>query len=234
LFKEWRRRRAGFTCPVVIRWLIFFMVAVLAAGAAPSGPTGDPVAEFWRQPALDGPINHAGFDRALMARAIFHETNRIREKLGLRPFRTFPKLDEAADLEAGVGRVYQPPSHTNPFPMIGTPLERVKFVGLKPRQVAENIALIPIHDIGLNFGVGVTVREGRRQFVHPETQEELKPSTYRKFAATVVQGWMESPPHRANIVNPALRHLGCSVQPTVSLLGVEQLFCVQVFFTPTD
>jgi uncharacterized protein YkwD len=218
----------------VIRQFIFFMAATLAAVEAPSGPTGDPAADFWRQPVLDGPINHAGFDRQLMARAIFHETNRIREQLGLRPFRVFPKLDEAADLEAAVGRVYQPPSHTNPFPMIGTPMERVKFVGLKPGQVAENIALLPIHDIGLNFSVGVTVREGRRQFVHSETHEELKPSTYRKFAATVVQGWMESPPHRANIVNPALHYLGCSAQPTTSLLGVEQLFCVQVFFSPAD
>lgn len=218
----------------MIKRLIFCVAATLAAGATPSRPPGDPVAEFWRQPALDETINHAGFDRELMARAIFHETNRVRANLGLRPFGIFPKLDEAADLEAAVGKVYQPPSHTNPFPMIGTPMARVKYVGLKPGQVAENIALLPVHDIGLNVGVGVTVREGRRQFVHPGTHEELKPSTYRKFAATVVQGWMESPPHRANIVNPVLRYLGCSVQPTTSLLGLEQLFCVQVFFTPAD
>ena len=43
---------------------------------------------------------------------------------------------------------------------------------------------------------------------------------------------MESPGHRANIVNPSLAYLGCSVQPSVSLIGVDQLFCVQVFFTP--
>jgi uncharacterized protein YkwD len=218
----------------VIKLLIFCAAAALAAGATPSRPPGDPAPDFWRQPALDQPINHAGFDRELMARAIFHETNRVREKLGLRPFGVFPKLDEAADLEAAVGKVYQPPSHTNPFPMIGTPMERVKYVGLKPGQVAENIALLSIYDIGLNVGVGVTVREGRRVFVHPETHEELKPSTYRKFAAAVVQGWMDSPPHRANLVNPALHYLGCSAQPATSLLGVGQLFCVQVFFTPAD
>jgi uncharacterized protein YkwD len=193
-----------------------------------------PADDFGRQPALDERIEVARFDRKLMAQAIFHETNQVRQKLGLPVFRSLPKLDEAADLEAAVGRVYQPPSHTNPFPMIGTPMERVKFVGLKPGQVAENIALLPIHDIGLNVSVGVTVRAGRRQFVHPETHEELKPSTYRKFAATVVQGWMNSPPHRANIVSPALHYLGCSAQPTTSLLGVEQLFCVQVFFTPAN
>jgi len=218
----------------VINPWFFCAVTALVAGATPARQSNGPGPDFWRQPALDQQINHAGFDRQLMARAIFHETNRVREKHGLRPFGLFPKLEAAADLAASVGKVYQPPSHTNPFPMIGTPMERVKYVGLKPGQVAENIALLPIHDIGLNVGVGVTVREGRRYFVHPETHEELKPSTYRKFAAVVLQGWLDSPPHRANIVNPALHYLGCSVQPTASLLGVEQLFCVQVFFTPTD
>jgi uncharacterized protein YkwD len=191
-----------------------------------------PADDFERQPALDERIEVARFDRKLMAQAIFHETNQVRRKLGLPAFRSLPKLDEAADLEAAVGKVYQPPSHTNPFPMIGTPFERVKFVGLKPGGVAENIALLPIHDIELERGVGVVVREGKRQFIHPETHEELKPTTYRKFAATVVRGWMESPGHRLNVVNPALLYLGCSAQPTASLLGVEQLFCVQVFFTP--
>ena len=113
-------------------------------------------------------------------------------------------------------------------------MERVKYVGLNPGRVAENIALLSIYDIGLGIGVGVTVREGRRQFVHPETHEELRPTTYRKFAVSVVQGWMDSPPHRANLLNPTLEYLSCSVQPTISLLGIEQLFCVQVFFTPAD
>lgn len=220
---------------MVIKLLIFGAAAVLAAGATPTRQAAsEPTPDFWRQPALDQPINHAAFDRQLMARTIFHETNRVREKLGLHRFAAISKLDEAADLEASVGRVYQPPSHTNPFPMIGTPMERVQFVGLKPRQVAENIALLSIYDIEMSVGVGVTVREGRRQFVHPGTHAELKPATYRKFAATVVQGWLDSPAHRANIVNPALLYLGCSAQSTTSLLGVEQLFCVQVFFTPAD
>jgi hypothetical protein len=214
----------------VIKLLIFCAAAVLVA--AQTRQSNDPASDFWRQPALDQPIDHAAFDRQLMARAIFHETNRVRDKLGLRRFGSLPKLDEAADLEASVGRVYQPPSHTNPFPMIGTPMERVQFVGLKPGQVAENIALLSIYDIEMSVGVGMTVREGRRQFVHPGTHEELKPATYRKVAANVVHGWMNSPAHRANMVNPALLYLGCSAQPTASMLGVEQLFCVQVFFTP--
>lgn len=198
-------------------------------------PERDPPApELPAGAAPDAVIDPAKFDRGLLALMIFHETNRVRRELGLAPFRWLPKLNEAADLEAGVGRVYQPPSHTNPFPMIGTPMERVKFAGLDPGYVAENIALLTIYDVPPRVGAGVVVRDGRKQFVNPNTRKELRPATYRGFAASVVQAWMESPGHRMNIVNPLLVHLGCSVQPSVSLLGVDQLFCVQVFFTRRD
>lgn len=186
--------------------------------------------DFERQPALDERIEVARFDRKLMAQAIFHETNQVRRKLGLPAFRRLPKLDEAADLEAAVGKVYRPPSHTNPFPMIGTPFQRVQYVGLKIEEVAENIALLSIYET--DAGVGMVLREGKRQFLNPGTLAELPRATYRWFAREVVRNWMESPGHRANIVNPALAYLGCSVQPSVSLIGVDQLFCVQVFFTP--
>lgn len=77
--------------------------------------------------ALDAPLDPSNLDRERLARAIFHETNRVRGQLDLRAFQWLPKLDQAADLEAAVGKVYQPPGHTNPFPLIGTPLERVKL-----------------------------------------------------------------------------------------------------------
>ncbi len=217
-----------------VRGFLTFCLGWLLTGCGTVAPRADappaPADDFGRQPALDERIEVARFDRALMAQAIFHETNQVRIKLGLPVFRRLPKLDEAADLEAAVGKFYQPPSHTNPFPMIGTPVERVRYVGLKIEQVAENIALLSIYET--NAGVGLVVREGKKHFVHPETHAELPRATYRWFAREVVRNWMESPGHRANIVNPALACLGCSVQPSVSLSGVDQLFCVQVFFTP--
>ena len=213
---------------------IFFLAVVLAGCVSPPLRPDTPARDFWAQPELDARIEVARFDRGLMAEAIFQETNGVRKKLGLPAFQKLPKLDAAADLEAAVGRVYQPPSHTNPFPMIGSPSERVKYVGLNARQVAENIALLSIYEIEATARVGVIVREGQRHFVHSETQAELQPATYRGFARRVVQAWMDSPGHQANLVDPALKHLGCSVQPGVNIMGVDNLFCVQVFFTPSD
>ena len=188
--------------------------------------------DFWAQPELDAPIDVGHFNRPLMAAAIFHETNRVRQQLKLPVFRMLPKLDEAANLEAAVGKVYQPPSHTNPFPLIGTPAERVKYVGLDASRVAENIALLSIYDVDPDVGVGMLLRDGRRVAVDPRTQAALQPASYRGFAVAVVRAWMASPGHRANLVEPKLACLGCSVQPAVNVIGVDHLFCVQVFFTP--
>jgi uncharacterized protein YkwD len=49
----------------------------------------------------------------------------------------------------------------------------------------------------------------------------------------MVNDWMNSPAHRANIVNPELTSLGCAARTTLSWKGrQEQIYVVQVFFTP--
>jgi len=105
-----------------VRSFLTLFLAWTLTGCSTPAPRADapPAADdFERQPALDERIEVTRFDRKLMAQAIFHETNRVRLELGLPVFRSLSKLDEAADREAAVGKVYQPPSHTNPFPMIG-------------------------------------------------------------------------------------------------------------------
>lgn len=213
---------------IVICCLLVALAGCAAVPLAPERPPPDLAA----QPALAVPIDPAHFDQALMAATIFQETNRVRQNLGLPLFHQLKKLDMAADLEAAVGKFYQPPSHENPFPEIGTPAERVKYVGLAARRVAENIALLSIYAVDSGIGVGMTQRAGRRVFVHALTGAELKPATYANFAKEVVKAWMKSPGHRANIIEPELVCLGCSVQPSINILGIDSLFCVQVFYTP--
>ena len=182
-----------------------------------------------RQSALDEVIDVNHLDRPLLAQAIFDETNRVRAGYGLRPFHHLPKLDEAAGLEATMGRVFQPPSHTNPFPVIGTPKARVEYVGLDAARVAENIA---VQYAFAGNAVTIVSHEGKRTLIDPGTNTPVRLATYREFAAKVLVLWMDSPGHRANLVDPDLQYLGCSAEAMVTISGVDQLFCVQVFFTP--
>ncbi|MBI2517980.1 MAG: CAP domain-containing protein [Opitutae bacterium] len=214
--------------------------AILALGALTAAgwlPARDLMAmretEFAGQPGLNAQLEAAHLDRGLLAAAIFHETNRVRSQFNLPPLKFLAKLNDAADLQAEIGGAVRPPSHTNPFMLVATPLDRVKYAGLNPRYVAENIALTAMLKVSSGHGVGLLSKDGQASFVDVATLEPLKPHNYTSYAAFVVQAWMDSPGHRANILNPEVSYLGCSVRPTRGDHGLDMVFCVQVFYTPT-
>jgi uncharacterized protein YkwD len=193
-----------------------------------------PPDEFGRRPELAQRIDLATFDRELMSAAIFHETNRVRGQLGLPAFTHLSKLDDAADLKAVIGAVQGGLVHENPLPLTGTPADRVRFTGLVYQEVAENIARVPVPDVpGSRTPVGRRQRDGRTEYYHLDTGRIVENRTYAQFAAVVVQAWMDSPPHRANILSRSLVSLGCAARPCPSPDGRhEQIYAVQVFFRP--
>lgn len=179
---------------------------------------------------LPDTIQPADFDERLLARAIFDETNRVRAQLGLKPFGAEAKLDAAADTQARIGSVFRPPSHTNPFPLIATPLDRVKFAGLNPEFVAENIAQISIYDVPSGGSIyylknDATLRDARNG-------QPVRTHSYASFARAIVEAWMNSPGHRENVANPKLRFLGCAAKMCQSQDGVAMIFAVQAFYAP--
>lgn len=179
---------------------------------------------------LSDTIEPANLDEALLARAIFNETNRIRVQLGLKEFDAEPRLDDAAETQARLGAVFHPPSHTNPFPLIATPWDRVKFAGLEPKLVAENIAQLTLYDVP--SGGQIYYLKSDRTLREMRTGQPVRTHTYAGFARAIVQAWMDSPGHRGNIVNPQLRVLGCAVKISRSQDGIPMIFGVQAFYTP--
>lgn len=189
--------------------------------------------EFARVPELSQPLEFGSYNRALLAAAIFHETNRVRHQLGLRRFRHRTKLDEAADIQAGIGAMLTGADHHNPFPALAETRDRVRAVGLEYERVAENIALTMTLDMeGLGENVRVKGTGAEREFLDPRTGRPIAPLTYAGFAAAVVQQWMASPGHRANIVDPALRDFGCSAHWRKDYSGFDTIYSVQVFIAP--
>lgn len=183
--------------------------------------------EFARLPALQVRLEPGRIDVALLAGAIFHETNRLRRGAGLAEFKSLRELDAAAETQAKIGSFFRPPSHTNPFPSIATPLDRVRFAGLEPSEVAENIALVPIYDAPV--GIGFYREKGEARLRDVRTRRELEPHTPAGLAAALVAAWMSSPAHRAALLDPRFSHLGCSASEARSQQEVEMAFGVQVF-----
>lgn len=213
----------------------FCLAGFVAATVATAGPL-DRLSEtqFGLRPELHQPIDADNLDRALLAKAIFHESNQVRRELNLPRFKPSRHADEAAEMQASFSAFRGRSGHDNPMPGQARPFDRIERTGLRVALVAENVASSPIlQPLSPDGSYGAVVRGGRRIFVDPASGAELAPHTYASFARRVVADWMASPGHRANLVNPELTLLGCAVWPARSTTGADILISVQVFATPS-
>ncbi len=154
------------------------------------------------------------FDHALLAGAIFEESNRVRVLHGVPALGREPALDAAADEQAAYLVLAMKAQHSNPFPGAHTVRERVERAGLQGGVVAENALWMPAL---------LPVGSPRRN------------CTYSEFAASLVAGWMNSPGHRANLLNPVFKKTGCASRFGHAVLDVDQrVYATQVFFATSD
>ena len=134
------------------------LVCLLLAAPLPAAPSAPAFlalreAEFARLPALATPVEPATLDRDLLARAIFHESNRVRRRLGLREFAPLAAADTAADFQATAGAIQRKATHDHPLPALATPADRARRAGITARGVSENVALTPFFDITVSVVV---------------------------------------------------------------------------------
>jgi uncharacterized protein YkwD len=185
--------------------------------------------KFAELPRLGERIELGNYDRALLAAAIFQETNRERRAHGRKPFKNDPRLDEAADLQAGMCAMSGQYDHSNPLHGRETVSSRAKVAGLPDGLVAENVASTPLLEVDLERGVSIQRNGEERLFRDPVSGKPLPVRTYGDLARVVVHQWMNSPRHRANILSRDLRHLGCSVRHAKNPQGLDLIISVQVF-----
>lgn len=166
-------------------------------------PTGSPAPTGEPRPPgalADDPIDASNPDYALLSEVIFAETNAQRVAQGLPALQPCEPCTRAAQQHGDDMVALNFFSHTHPDPALASPGQRLVAAGLTGYSGwAENIADYPI---------------GQR--------------TYRQFAQAVVDGWMNSSGHRANILSPQMTHLGaaCGVSDAGRAARGK---CVQVF-----
>jgi uncharacterized protein YkwD len=175
-------------------------------------------------------------DYPLLNAAIFFETNRMRSAHGRTPFIHSHALEEAAFghsrdmVEEGFF------SHTNPRDRAKrTMSKRLALVGVTGGIRAENIAI----EFGIQYVGGTSLyppKDGSKLFREAGTGEIIENHTYLSFARAVVDGWMHSSGHRANILNPALNFLGCGAFhfEDRSFYGMDKFKVTQNFASAVD
>ncbi len=125
-------------------------------------------------------INPEEIDYNLLNAAIFYRTNEERVKQGREEFIHSNALEKSAFSHSKDMVQYNFYSHNSPVEFKETMTKRLALVNIQNVAAAENI---------YNFFE--------------------KDPTYWSIADKLVDGWMKSPGHRANILNPEYKYLGC-------------------------
>ena len=135
---------------------------------------------FQKLEIVNQKIDVVNIDYPLLNAAIFYSTNLQREKYRKIPFIFSKYLTKAAQEHSQDMVEFKFYSHTSKVRGKKTMSERLKLVGISNAFTAENI---------FDFF--------------------LKSPTYWSLAQGLVNGWMESKGHRANILNKNYEYLGC-------------------------
>ena len=135
---------------------------------------------FQKLEIVNQKIDVVNIDYPLLNAAIFYSTNLQREKYRKIPFIFSKYLTKAAQEHSQDMVEFKFYSHTSKVRGKKTMSERLKLVGISNAFTAENI---------FDFF--------------------LKSPTYWSLAQGLVNGWMKSKGHRANILNKNYEYLGC-------------------------
>jgi len=192
-------------------------------------------AEFRELPRAGEPLEADALDLELLAAAVFHETNRIRQKYAL-PLLTFDAdAAEAARLQSRVMAEDGEIRHENPgHEELRTLRDRVSRVGMQPAFAGENVAsaFLLRYESGEPF---YTRRENDTRVISRSPGGPAIPAhTAVSFAEDLLGRWMESPGHRENILHESPARLGTAVVPAQERGGMWLLYCTQVFYTPIN
>ena len=188
-------------------------------------------AAFFAADAAQAPLDPGQIDHRLMSAAIFHESNRVRGEHGLAALTYSPQLEAASRMHAIDMAEANFFAHENPNDASKRePADRVKLSGYDPRYVAENLAT----------AFDLQYEPGREFYVVPggisydPNGRPLPPHTYASFARHVVERWMNSPGHRANLLAVEPTELGAAavLQPRKKDDVLATFNCVQVFGAP--
>ncbi len=187
-------------------------------------------ATFAKLPDALERIDMNDIDYPLLHAAIFYETNRQRALKKLQVFGHSPALEKAAKGHSDDMVTYDFFSHTSIVKGRETVVKRIAGAGIVNAACAENIS----EAFGIEYQAGKAVytpKQNGGYFSYSFRGARIENHTYIGFAKALVDQWMNSPGHRANILNPAYKFLGTGASHFVKkdFFDMDYFKCTQNF-----
>ena len=169
-------------------------------------------ADFLSDENLKNRIDLLNFDLHFLNAAVFHFTNIERSHAELPLFSFHENLYKSAVLHSESMIEYDYFNHINRFQKKWeTPKDRILYFDLSYQSLAENILennLLEYEGEVLKYR---TVKNSDDTLLYFDSNgDEIKYGSYIYIAKRIVSQWMNSPLHRANILDENLDLLGCS------------------------
>ena len=189
-------------------------------------------ADFLSDNNLKNRIDLSDFDLHFLNAAVFHLTNIERSHEDLPLFGFYDNLYKSAALHSESMIEYDYFDHVNRIQKKWrTPKDRILYFDESYRSLAENILennLLEHEGDVLKYR---TVKNSDGTLCYLDLNgQEIKYGTYLFIAKRFVLQWMNSPPHRANILDVNMSLLGCSCAIDETKVPV-MIRCTQNFGT---
>jgi uncharacterized protein YkwD len=164
---------------------------------------------FRKNPLFNKTIDFNKIDYPRLNAAIFYVTNEIRINNNLKSLEYSPELEISSWNHARLMVKNNFFSHYNTIDKTHYSLEqRGILAGITNPHLAENIA----DSFGIQYEAGVKIYILDKQkglFSYEYNGEAIPNHTYLSFAEALLKIWMNSPPHKANILSDKAVQLGC-------------------------
>ena len=192
----------------------------------------DVSADFLLDDNLKNRINLLNFDMHFLNAAVFHLTNIERFNADLPLFGFYDNLYKSAALHSESMIEYDYFDHVNRIQKKWrTPKDRILYFNSSYRFLAENILENNLLEHEGEILEYRTVNNSDGTLLYLDLNgNEINYGSYFYIAKRLVLQWMNSPPHRANILDDNLRLLGCSCAIDETKVPV-MIRCTQNFGT---
>lgn len=164
---------------------------------------------FFKLPELQARITADSVKYPLLDAALFHRTNQERAKAHLPLFTFNNRLHTMAHDHSQEMASLHYFAHESPTPANASLADRLKNAGLAPQTAGENIAVLPAREMGS----GQYIIQGdppNEIYIDKQSHKRLDYYTYAEFADAALTQWMNSPPHKADILNKSFLYLGAA------------------------
>lgn len=164
---------------------------------------------FFKLPELQTRITADSVNYPLLDAALFHRTNQERAKANLPLFKYDEKLHAMANGHSTEMATLHYFAHESPTPANASLADRLKNAGLAPQTAGENIAVLPAREMGSGQYI-ITGDPPNEIYIDKQSHKRLDYYTYAAFADAALTQWMNSPPHKADILNKSFLYLGAA------------------------